>query len=230
MSAAGAGAGAATATAGAGPGRAGRPRHSGRRPVGSGDTRARILEAARDAFGERGFDGATLRDIARRADVDAALIHHYFGSKQRLFVAVTQIPVDLALEMPRIVDGPPERLGERFVRFMLELWDRPQIRPLMLGLIRSAATDQGARAMLRQLLEEGPLLALAGELRRSDARLRAALVASQFVGLMMGRFLVGIEPLASADRDTVARAMGPAIQHYLVGDLGNERAHDRRPS
>ncbi len=198
---------------------AGRRRRTGRRPSGSGDTRARILDAARESFGEHGFDGSTLRDVATRASVDPALIHHYFGSKQRLFVAAIELPVDFALTVPQLVDGPPDRLGERFVRFIVELWERPEVRPLVLGLVRSAATDPVARAMLRQLLETGPLLALASALKRPDAPLRASLAGSQFVGLMMARFVVGVEPLASVDRETVVRAMGPTIQHYLTGDL-----------
>ncbi len=191
----------------------------GRRPSGSGDTRARILDAARQAFGEHGFDGATLRDVATRASVDPALIHHYFGSKQRLFVAAIELPVDFAVTVPALVGGPPDRLGERFVRFVLDLWGRPEVRPLVLGLLRSAATDPVARAMLRRLAEQGPLVALAGALDRPDAPLRASLAGSQLVGLMMARFVVGVEPLASVDRETVERAMGPTIQHYLTGDL-----------
>jgi AcrR family transcriptional regulator len=195
------------------------PRRPGRRPGSDGRTRDRILDAAREAFGERGFDGATIRDVAARAGVDPALVHHYFGSKQRLFVAATRIPVDFAIAMPALVDGPPDRLGERFVRFMLDIWERSEIRPLMLGLIRSASTDPVARRMLRDLLETGPLLALATALDRPDARLRATLVGSQFIGLIMARYVVGVEPLASADREVVVRAMGPAIQHYLADAL-----------
>jgi AcrR family transcriptional regulator len=194
------------------------PGRPGRRP-GTDDTRGRILDAAREAFGERGFDGATIRDVAARAGVDAALVHHYFGSKQRLFVAATEMPVDFATAVPRLLDGPPDRLGERFVRFILELWEQPRIRPLLLGLIRSATTDPVARAMLRQLLEEGPLLALTAAIDRPDARLRASLAGSQLVGLMLARFVVGVEPLASVDRETVVHVMGPTLQRYLVGDL-----------
>ncbi len=193
-------------------------RRSGRRP-GAPDTRGRILDSAREAFAEHGFDGATIRDLAARAGVDAALVHHYFGSKQQLFVAATEIPVDFAVAVPRLLEGPPDLLGERFVRFILELWDGPQIRPLLLGLIRSATTDPVARAMLRELLEEGPLLALASAIDRPDARLRASLAGSQFIGLMLARFVVGVEPLASLDRERLVRAVGPTIQRYLDGDL-----------
>jgi AcrR family transcriptional regulator len=193
-------------------------RRPGRRP-GAEDTRGRILAAARDAFGDRGYEGATVRDVAARAGVDPALVHHYFGPKQRLFVAAVEMPVDFAIAVPGLIDGPPDLLGERFMRFILNLWERPEIRPLVLGLVRSATTDPVARTMLRRLLEEGPLLALARSLDRPDAPLRASLAGSQFVGLMMARFVVGVEPLASVDRETVIRSMGPTIQHYLVGDL-----------
>jgi AcrR family transcriptional regulator len=204
----------------------------GRRP-GSTDTRGRILEAARAAFAERGFDGATMREIATRAGVDAALVHHYFGTKQRLFVAAMELPIDFAVVVPRLLDGPPAKLGERFVGYILELWDRPEIRPMLLGLVRSATTDPVAGAMMRRLLEEGPLLAIASALDRPDARLRASLAGSQFVGLLLARFVVGVEPLASADRAVVVSVMGPTIQRYLVGDLGDvggigDRVHQRR--
>jgi AcrR family transcriptional regulator len=119
------------------------PRRAGRRP-GSADTRGRILDAARAAFGERGFDGATVRDIAARAGVDAALVHHYFGSKQRLFLAAMDIPVDFATAVPALLEGPPDRLGERFVAFVLGLWDRPELRPLLLGVVRSASRPSPA--------------------------------------------------------------------------------------
>lgn len=195
-----------------------RPRRPGRRP-GSADTRGRILEAARAAFGERGYDGATIRDIAARAGVDGALVHHYFGSKQRLFLAAMEIPVDFATAVPALLEGPPDRLGERFVGFILELWERPGLHPLLLGVVRSASTDPVAADMVRRLLAEGPLLALATALDRPDAALRASLAGSQFIGLILARFVVGVEPLASMDRDALAAAVGPTIQRYLVGDL-----------
>lgn len=190
------------------------------RPRESADTRGRILEAARASFGERGFDGATVRDVAARAGVDPALVHHYFGHKQQLFVAAMDMPVDFAVAVPQLLQGPEAEIGERFVGYILDLWDRPEIRPLLMGLVRSATTDPVAAAMMRRLLEEGPLLAIASALDRPDARLRASLAGSQFVGLLLARFVVGVEPLASAERETVVRTVGPTIQRYLVGDVG----------
>jgi AcrR family transcriptional regulator len=195
-----------------------RPRRPGRRP-GTGDTRGRILDAARAAFGDRGFDGATIRDIAARAGVDAALVHHYFGTKQQLFVAAMEMPVDVATAVPALLAGPEDRLGERFVAFVLALRERPKVRPLLQGVVRSASTDAVAAAMLRRLLAEGPLLALATALDRPDAAVRAALAGSQLIGLAFARLVVGVEPLASMERGAVARAVGPSIQRFLTGDL-----------
>jgi AcrR family transcriptional regulator len=202
----------------------------GRRP-GSADTRGRILEAARAAFAERGFDGATMRGVAGRAGVDAALVHHYFGTKQRLFVAAMELPIDFAVVAPRLLDGPEDEVGERFVAYVLDLWERPDVRWVLLGLVRSATTDPVAGAMFRRLLEEGPMLALATALARPDAKFRASLAGSQFVGLLLARFVVGVEPLASTARDAVIAAVGPTIQRYLVGDIAaapRPRAASRR--
>ena len=193
-------------------------RRTGRRP-GSDDTRGRILGAARAAFADHGFDGATVRDVAARAGVDPALVHHYFGSKQRLFVAAMQFPVDVAAVVPAILRGPREGLGERFVRFVVETWDRPEVRPMLLGVVRSAATDATAAAMMRAVLADGPLLAIATAIDLPDARLRASLAGSQLIGIAMARYVVGIEPLASMSPAELAAAVGPALERYFTGDL-----------
>ncbi len=194
---------------------------SGRRPGASG-TRERIRAAARSSFGELGFEGTTIRGVAAAAGVDPALVHHYYGSKQRLFVAAMELPADLGAVVPDLLAGAPDELGERLVRFALDLWDTPSMRPLMLGLVRSATTDPVAAEMLRALLAQGPFAAIARAVDRPDADLRVALVASQLVGLAMARHIVGVEPLGTADPDLLARAIGPTIQHYLVGDLAGD--------
>lgn len=197
-----------------------RPARSGRRP-GVSDTRSQILAAARAGFGEAGFDGATIRGIAARAGVDPALVHHYFGSKQQLFVTAMELPVDLDAAVPGLLAGPPDELGYRIVRFVLELWGAPGTRPLMLGVVRSASADPVAAELLRRILAEGPFAAIAKAIDRPDAELRATLVGSQLVGLAMARYIVQVEPLASAPPDAVARAVGPSIQRYLLGELGH---------
>jgi AcrR family transcriptional regulator len=180
-----------------------------------------VLQAARTSFGDRGFDGATIRDVAAQAGVDPALVHHYFGSKQQLFLAAMEFPLDLPTMVPRLLDGPRDELGERFVRLVLELWETPAVRPLLLGVVRSATTDPVAAAMLRQLLAEGPFLALARAIDQPDAALRATLAGSQLIGLALARYVVAVEPLASAPPEVLVRALAPTLQRYFTGDLAD---------
>ncbi len=191
----------------------------GRRP-GSGDTRGRILASARAIFAERGFDGTTIRDVAASAEVDPALVHHYFGTKQQLFVAAMEFPIEVRTVMAAIATGPREQLGDRIVARFVGLWDRPEIRPTLLGLARSATTDPVAAAMFRGMLVDGPLHAIAGLLRTPDAPMRATLVGSQLVGIAMVRYVARLEPIASMAADELAALVGPTLTRYLLGDLG----------
>ena len=193
-------------------------RRTGRRP-GTGDTRGRILRAAREAFGERGYEGTSVRGIAARAGVDAALVHHYFGSKQQLFLAASEFPVDPAELVPRMLAGPREQMGERVVRTVVALWDRPEVRPLLLGIVRSATTDPVAAGMARRMLAEGPFLALARAVDLPDAEIRATLAGTQLIGLAISRYVIGLEPIASMSADELAAAVGPTIGRYLAGDV-----------
>ena len=195
------------------------PRTGRRR--GAPETRERILAAARAGFAEHGFDGASIRDVAARAGVDPALVHHYFGSKQRLFVAAMEWPFDPAVAIPRFVGGDPVGRGERVARFVVDLWEDPGFQPVVVGLIRSAASDAGAAHMLRELVEAGPLAALSGVVG-PDARLGVELVASQLIGLAMARYVLRVEPLASADRETLVRLLAPTIEGYLAASSGSE--------
>jgi AcrR family transcriptional regulator len=193
-------------------------RRTGRRPGTSG-TRETILEAARTAFGERGYDGATVREVAERAGVDAALLYHYFGSKQQLFVAAMELPAGWPEAMATIAGSPREQVGRRLARQMIGLWDDPTVGPQLLALVRSAVSDPLAAEMVRGLLTQGPLSAAARATGRPDGELRALLAGSHVVGLMLLRHILRVEPVASADGDTLARLIGPALQHYLAEDL-----------
>jgi AcrR family transcriptional regulator len=203
--------------AGAPPGRRTGQR-TGRRP-GSEDTRGRILGVAREAFGERGYDATSIRGVAASAGVDAALVHHYFGSKQQLFLAASEFPVDPAEMVPRMLAGPREQMGERVVRTVVGLWDRPEVRPMLLGIVRSATTDPVAAGMARRMLAEGPFLALARALDLPDAETRATLAGTQLIGLAISRYVIELEPIASMSPDDLAAAIGPTIGRYLAGDV-----------
>lgn len=195
------------------------PARTGRRP-GSPDTRDVILEAARQVFAERGYDGATVRGVAAQAGVDPALLYHYFGSKQQLFVAAMEIPYTWEASIPALASGPRDQIGERLVRLMLGLWEDPEINPLFMGVVRSAATDPNAAAMVRHLLAKGPLVALAQAIDAPDGELRAMLAASHVMGVALLRYILRVEPMASTDIETLAGMISPAVQHYLTGDVG----------
>ncbi|HKR48577.1 MAG TPA: TetR family transcriptional regulator, partial [Pseudonocardiaceae bacterium] len=128
--------------------RGGRPR--GRRPAGE-DTRTALLDAARVEFTERGFDGATVRAIAQRAAVDPAMVNHWFGGKDGLFVAVMEIPVNPDEIIPRILHGDPAQVAERIVRIFLSLWDTNGGGALA-AMVRSVASHEEAARMMREFV------------------------------------------------------------------------------
>jgi AcrR family transcriptional regulator len=192
---------------------------TGRRPGRSG-TRDAILVAARESFTASGYDQASIRDIARRAGVDPALVHHYFGTKQELFTEAVELPVDLVAVVEAFVRGDRDRIGERIVGLMLSVWDSRTDRSPLIALIRSAVTSEDAARMLREFMVSVLFVRLAEALRAPDAPLRASLAASQMMGLLIARYVVRVEPLASAPAAQLVAAIGPNIQRYLTGDLG----------
>jgi tRNA-Thr(GGU) m(6)t(6)A37 methyltransferase TsaA len=193
-----------------------RPR--GRRP-GASRTRDDILAAARTAFAEHGFNGGTVRDIADRAGVDAALVMHFFGSKEQLFASAMELPFDSEQVVAAILDGPRDELGARMITAFLGLWEDPDVGPRMLGLIRSATTYEAAARRLRNLVDAEILRPVAEALETPDSRLRADLVGAQLVGLGFTRYVLGLEPLASADRETLQRLLAPSLQSHLTGGI-----------
>jgi hypothetical protein len=131
-----------------------------------------------------------------------------------------KFPIDTGRAVQLLLEGPREQMGERLVRFALDVWERPATRPVLMGLLRSAMSDPLAAGLMRDLLVRQGIAELARAIGQSDADLRAELAGSQIIGLAMARYIIGVEPLASADRETVAAAVGPTIQRYLEGELG----------
>lgn len=193
-------------------------RRAGRRP-GPTKTREAILAAARCQFAEHGYERTTLRSVGAEADVDPALVVHYFGSKQRLFLASVELPVDPAALVDAVATGPRSRVGARLAAFLLNAFETPEVRSRWIGMIRAATTEPEAARVLREVLETRVLTPLAEALGAEDARFRATLAGTQVVGLGMARYIVGVEPIASADPAKIAAAVAPTLQRYLVGSL-----------
>ncbi|MEU9508126.1 TetR family transcriptional regulator [Micromonospora sp. NPDC048170] len=196
-------------------------RRTGRRP-GNLDTRQAILDAARAAFAERGFDGASIRAVAAAAQVDPALVHHYFGSKDRLFLAAVHAPVDPGELLPGVLAGDHAGLGERLVRAFLGVWDSPA-GTAAVALLRSAVSNEWTARLLREFLVTQVLRRILDQLDVDPAErpLRGSLVASQLIGLAVLRHVVRLEPVASAAPETLVAAIGPTVQRYLTGDLAD---------
>jgi AcrR family transcriptional regulator len=206
--------------AAAAPGAGANPRpRTGRRP-GDPGTRDAILAAARAEFGARGFDHATIRAIAGAARVDPALVHHYFGTKEELFEASLVLPMEPAAVLPELLRADPDHVGEGVVRTFLRTWEAPANRPTFMAMLRSVVGDEAAAALVRDLLTRSVFGPLATTLPAPDAALRATLVGTQLIGLALARYVGRVEPLASADVDTLAAAVGPTVQRYLLGDIG----------
>jgi AcrR family transcriptional regulator len=188
----------------------------GRRPGDPEETRAAILDAARSAFAETGYERATIRSIATRCEVDPALVHHHFGTKEDLFVAALDLPISPSA-LSAVLDDPGDGTtpGGRVARAYLTLALAGDAR--LEGLIRAAVSNDTARDMLHGFLERALLDTLAPRLDVDDARLRMALSATHLMGIVLARQIVGIGVLREATVDDLVAAIGPTIDRYLTG-------------
>ncbi len=197
-------------------------RRVGRRP-GRQDTRGGIVAAAREVFAESGYDGASIRQIATHAGVDPALIHHYFGTKEQLFLAVVQPPVSPAELVPQIVVGDPAKLGERLVGTFLSVFESPVTAPAFEALIRGAFSNRVTGKLIREFFAVQVIRRVVRELGAvvdaGELPLRANLAASQLLGLAATRYILKFDPIATAPRDVVIAAVAPTLQRYLTGDF-----------
>ena len=191
-------------------------RGAGRRPGGP-DTRGEILRAARTSFADKGFTATSLRAVAREAGVDAALVHHYFDSKDELFIESMAIPVDPRQIAARILDGPPEEMGRRIATVFLGVWESPEGQQRMTAIFRSVVTSDEVARLLREGITQMIIQPVSQTLDVPDAQLRVTLVATQLIGAAMARYLVGLEPVASVDLQTLIDRLAPVLQLHLTG-------------
>lgn len=197
--------------------RRGRGRPSRTQTQAGPATRDRILEAAREEFSERGYEKTSVRGIAKAAGVDSALVHHYFGTKEQVFEAAIEVAFAPALDAPAAVEeGPLEGVGERLTRFIFGVWENPATRTPLLAIVRSAVNNETAAAVFRRLVATQLLRRIAQRLDLPDAELRAELAAAQLVGVAMLRYVIKIEPLASADLERVVARVAPVVQGHLT--------------
>jgi AcrR family transcriptional regulator len=202
----------------------GRPRKEAREGASA---RTAILKAATDEFGERGYEAASLRAVARRAGVDSALVHHYFDDKADLFIASLEAPLRPDRVLDVLLAGPRDEIGVGVVRYLLERLENDKAKSRVVVILRTALSSGPGSRMLKEFLAREVFSRLAAAAGTEDADLRADLVASQLVGLMMTRFVLKLDPIASAPVEELAQRVGPVLQWHLFGypDTGLSRPH-----
>ncbi|HKE50615.1 MAG TPA: TetR family transcriptional regulator [Actinomycetes bacterium] len=186
------------------------------RPRDPVDTKGAIVAAARAEFARHGYDKTTIRGIARSAGVDPALVYHYFGSKQNVLVAVLDLPVNPAEVVSGLLEAGLDQIGERLVRLLLSIWDDPDGRTRFLAVIRTAMTNDAVADVMREFFAREVLAKIIKEIGAPDPELRASLAFSHVMGMAMARYVLRLEPLASASPDEIARLLGPTLERYLL--------------
>jgi AcrR family transcriptional regulator len=192
-------------------------------PPGPRDERgvlaARIVAAARNQFAENGWAGTTIRAIARSADVDPALVYHYFGSKEGLLDAATNPPQKWLESIAEVWTTPIQQLGNALITLLLASWADDEIGPTLRAILQTAAHEPSTREKLRRVVE-GSLMGVSklGS-DEQDRLVRSGLIGSQMMGFALMRFVWKIEPVASMSNNEAIAAIAPNLQHYVNGDL-----------
>jgi AcrR family transcriptional regulator len=187
---------------------------AGRRP-GAPDTRGEIVAAARTELALHGYDGTSIRAVARRAAVDPALVHHYFKDKQRLVSAAFSLSEEPADVVAPALAAAPGEVGPVLVRTMVASWDDPANREAVVGLARSGLGRLEQGAVVRDFVLEGPVGEVLRRHRPDASPQVAGLVLAQMIGLVAVRYLLEVEPIASMSADEVAALVGPAVQRIM---------------
>jgi AcrR family transcriptional regulator len=199
------------------------------RPSGTTTTRADILTAARGRFLADGYDSVTLRAVARDAGVDVALISYYFGSKKGLFGAAMALAANPAELLAHELSGPLNSLPERLVRTVLRAWDAPETGPSLRAFLEALVRERHVARGFAEMMEQEMLPSIAARLGGdADAVRRASLVTSQIGGLILTRYVLRVEPVASMSHQELARRMAPGLR-AAIAVPARPRRNDRRP-
>lgn len=189
------------------------------RPAGVSDTRNRILASARELFASKGIRNTSIRAVAAAAGVDSALVHHYFGTKEKLFAAAVHIPIDPMDIIGPLREVPIEEIGYRLPSMLLPLWDS-ELGTGFLAVLRSILAGSEVN-LFRTFIQD--IIAVEVGSRVDDppgsGLIRIQFVASQLVGVVMARYILQLEPFASLPADQIALTIAPNLQRYLTGEL-----------
>ena len=200
------------------------------RPPGTSDTRDRILANAREMFARNGIGNTSIRAIAAAAGVDPALVHHYFGTKEQLFAAAVQIPIDPMQVIGPLREVPIEELGLTLPSLLLPLWDS-EIGSGFIATLRSLLAGDDV-SLIRSFLQDVITVEVGSRVDEpvGSGPIRVQFVASQLVGIVMARYILELEPFRSLPVQQIAETVAPNLQRYLTGELpglGGQERSDR---
>jgi len=189
------------------------------RPAGNSNTRDRILGSARELFARNGIKNTSIRAVAAAAGVDSALVHHYFGTKEKLFAAAVHIPIDPMDVIGPLREVPIEELGHRLPSILLALWDS-EVGASFIATLRSVLAGSEVN-LFRTFIQDviGVEVGSRVDSPPGTGLIRVQFVASQLVGIIMARYILELEPFASLPPQQIADTIAPNLQRYLTGEL-----------
>jgi len=189
------------------------------RPTGSSDTRERILTNARVLFARNGIANTSIRAVAAAAGVDSALVHHYFGTKEKLFAAAVRIPIDPMDVIGPLREVPIEELGHKLLSVLLPLYDS-ELGAGIIATLRSILAGSEEN-LFRTFLQDVIAVEIGSRVDNPPGSgiIRIQFVASQLVGVIMARYILDLEPFNSLPVEQIVDTIAPTLQRYLTGDL-----------
>ncbi len=194
------------------------------RPAGGSDARERILASARELFARNGIGNTSIRAVATAAGVDSALVHHYFGTKEKLFAAAVRIPIDPMDIIGPLREIPVEEIGYKLPSMLLPLWDS-ELGTRFIAALRSIIAGSEVN-LFRSFIQDVIAVEVGARVDNPPGSgiVRIQFVASQLVGVVMARYILQLEPFASLPPEQIAKTIAPNLQRYLTGDLPDDLA------
>jgi AcrR family transcriptional regulator len=175
-----------------------------------------LLEAARAAYSARGYVTTTARGVAAAAGVAPDVMRRYYANRDALFAAARRLPTDPATSIAQLMAPGIDGLGERLVRVTLRMLDEPETREQLTTMMRTGAGAGRATASFREYVDNVLVDRVARALGVPDARMRVTLAMSYLIGIAASRYVLQLEPIASATEDEIVAMVAPAIQAALT--------------
>jgi AcrR family transcriptional regulator len=185
------------------------------------DVKRLVLDTARGLYARQGYLTTTVKGVASAAGVAPDLVKRYFNNREELFAAALRLPFDPVASIVKLLNPGIDGLGERLVRWTVDMLDDPAVREQIVLMVRDANSATNVITTLREFVETVVIDRVAAGLRVPDARMRVVLATSYLMGVAGTRYVLRLEPLASASADDIVRMVAPAVQSALTASWSN---------